>query len=325
MDLYIVLDTAPILPPGAEANYAIRDATGPLVPLLEAVTHLGDGAFLIALAILLYWFGRSDSRRKRAWVLAIGTVAFAVAAGVKGFFAAPRPALLFAPDYYPGYSFPSAHALGAAAFYGALAASMSIGTRRQRYAIAGVIIAIVALSRVVLGVHFVGDVVIGVALGIAIVAVGLRMRGYDPGPLFAAAAVIAVAAYVAGSREYTTLTIGAALGGMIGWSIVRDRQTTDTGAAVLLLGVGVIAGLLILRWISYMFAAVTTLPVFGVPLINRAILEIVGYSVLTAMMLMVPAWAIIIEDHPLVRRLQSTLPFRGRRVDPSTSLGEMKT
>ncbi len=316
----VVLDAT--LPPGERANILIRDILGPAVPVFEYITHLGDGPVLIAAAIMLYWFGDSDSRRKRAWVLAVGMAAFALAVGIKGFLAAPRPELIFAPEFYPGYSFPSAHAMGAAAFYGALAVSMKLGSTRQRYAIAGLIIVSVAISRVVIGVHFLGDVVIGILLGLLIVFGGRRYRGYDPGPLFALAFIIALAAYVAGSREFTTLTIGASLGGIIGWYFVWHRRTTDQGAAVLVLGTFTLAALAIVYWVLPSVLSYPTFEVLGVTIIGRTVFEIAAYAILTLVMLGLPVAAIYIEDSWLVQRLQATLPFHGRRIEPPASFDD---
>lgn len=311
------------IPPGERANILMRDVLGPLVPFFEYATHLGDGPVLIGAAILLYWFGDSDSRRKRAWVLAVGMVAFALAVGIKGFLAAPRPELLFAPEFYPGYSFPSAHAMGAAAFYGALAVSMHLGTSRQRYLIAATIIVTVAISRVVIGVHFLGDVLIGALLGLGVVWVGQQVRGYDPGPLYALAFVIAVMAFVAGSREFTTLTIGASVGALIGWYFVWHRRTTDYGAAVLLLGSGVLLALGMVYWIVPAFVSYPTIKLFGVTLIDRTVAEVFAYAILTVLMLFIPALAVHIEHTWPVQRLQETLPFRDRRFDaPPTVLQE---
>jgi undecaprenyl-diphosphatase len=75
----------------------------------------------------------------------------------------------------PGLSFPSGHALGAS--IGCcllLLISLRFLSRRGRVAAvigAALIVGAVALARVVLGVHFVSDVLAGIALGIGWVAV----------------------------------------------------------------------------------------------------------------------------------------------------------
>jgi len=74
----------------------------------------------------------------------------------------------------PTYSFPSGHAMAATVFYGLLAvyATNHAGEQSSRRAaiaivFAAVVITLVCFSRVYLGLHFVSDVVAGVAEGIA--------------------------------------------------------------------------------------------------------------------------------------------------------------
>jgi hypothetical protein len=128
----------------------------PAFRFFELVTHFGDGATLLAVVALVYWFGSPARQRTRALVVAIALVALAVSAGLKGSVGAARPDVAFAHATDSPYSFPSGHALGSAAVYGAVAVYGRVGTRPLRYAVAGTIVALVALSRVVIGAHFLG-------------------------------------------------------------------------------------------------------------------------------------------------------------------------
>ena len=296
-------------------NESVRELLEPTVWAFSWLTHLGDGAFLLVLAVLIYWFGAPERRRDRVFVIAVGVAALALSAGLKGVVQLPRPELAFTPEGYPGYSFPSAHAMGSAAFYGALAVTMEWGTRRQRYLVAGSVIAIVAVSRVVMGVHYIGDVIVGVVFGLALVGIGVWLRdeeAFDPGPLFALAVLIAGVAAVFGSRVFLTLTLGASIGGLAGWYYIKGRRTTRSGAAVLLLGFIALLGIVALRLASLWVGVSVPDGTFD-PVVLFA--EIIGYAVLTAGVLALPSIAIAIEDRPAVRRLQSLLPFEGRSVD----------
>ena len=296
-------------------NELIRELVGPFVWVFGWLTHLGDGALLLVLGVLIYWFGAPESRRNRVFVIAVGIAALSLSAGMKGVIQLSRPELAFTPAGYPGYSFPSAHAMGSAAFYGALAVTMEWGTRRRRYLLAGSVIAIVAVSRVVIGVHYLGDVVVGTLLGLALVGIGVWSRDeklFEPKPLFALAVVIAGAAALLGSSVFLTLTLGASIGGLIGWHYVEGRPTTRSGAAVLVLGVLVIAGIAILRFIS-MWLGVSVPDGAFRPIVLFA--EVVGYAVLTVAVLVLPSIAIAFEDWSVVRQLQSRLPFSGRTID----------
>ncbi|ELY56689.1 phosphatase PAP2 family protein [Natronolimnohabitans innermongolicus] len=284
-------------------NEAIRDALPEAaITAFEYVTHLGDGATLIVFATLLYWFGAESRREQRALVIAIGLGALAISAGMKGIFLRPRPELA---GGYGGYSFPSAHALGGAAFYGALAVVADTGTRRQRYVAAGTVIALIAVSRVVIGVHYVGDVVVGVAIGLAFVALVVRGDDSEPGTIFGLAGVIAVLAFALGSREFTTMTIGAAVGATLAWQYVAGRTTEPRGAAIVLLAALCLPVVFVLRAIPVVWPAH--------PLV--AGLEIVGYAIATAAVLVVPIVADRMNDWPAVVWLQDRLPFSGRTID----------
>ncbi|MFC7176849.1 phosphatase PAP2 family protein [Halosegnis marinus] len=76
-----------------------------------------------------------------------------------------------------GFTLPSGHATGSAAVYGAAALAFEVGRRRVRYAAAALVVVAVALSRVVIGVHYLTDVLVGVALGGGYLAVVWTLSG----------------------------------------------------------------------------------------------------------------------------------------------------
>ena len=92
---------------------------------------------------------------------------------LKRVIARPRPAVVPYLVSFSGFSFPSGHAMTAAALYATIAAVISstyVQDRNARVAIwliCIVIIATVAASRVYLGVHYPTDVVGGLIFGIA--------------------------------------------------------------------------------------------------------------------------------------------------------------
>lgn len=119
-------------------------------------------------------------RRRRAalFVVAVRVGALAIETAVKAAVGRPRPPLSLHLVHATGLSFPSGHATGATAVYGALL--LLRPTRRRGVAVV-VIVAGVAASRVLLGVHYVTDVAAGMLLSTAWLA--LLARYAQPVPL----------------------------------------------------------------------------------------------------------------------------------------------
>jgi undecaprenyl-diphosphatase len=83
----------------------------------------------------------------------------------------------------PTYSFPSGHAMASTVFYGLLAFYASVNAR-QRYAVyvaiaaAVLMIALVSFSRIYLGLHYLSDVMGGIAEGVAWLALCFAALNY---------------------------------------------------------------------------------------------------------------------------------------------------
>lgn len=151
------------------------NAPGSLVDAMRGLTYLGSVPVLVPLvlvaALLLV-------RRGQAWAALFVVTAFlaseALDQGLKAAFRRARPGLENPFERLTTYSFPSGHAFAATATYGALALVAASGMSRARgmlvVAVAAVVVAVVAASRVVLGVHYLLDVLAGVAGGIALLS-----------------------------------------------------------------------------------------------------------------------------------------------------------
>ena len=235
-----------------------------MLALLLAITRLGDLPVLVGLACVVYWY---DQEHRGAYALAIVLGGVALLAGLKATFALPRPPTELHYIATGTTAFPSGHALGATVVYGALALSLDrIGTTRQRFAAAAVLVAAISFSRIGLGVHYAADVLVGIAVGVAYLLVVRRLADGNPMRAFAGAAAIGVLAFLAsvvfGPTPYAecvggvcvdrdaAIAFGATAGAFVAWtSVDRSRRfRLDTATPSMAIAVGTIGGLAVVGY-----------------------------------------------------------------------------
>lgn len=143
---------------------ALQSVSSPLLDVvMRGLSFLGSEFFYFAILVFLYW----GVHRKLSIQLATVTLlSLYVNFLLKDFFALPRPEgpglrILEKPS---DFSFPSGHAQSVTSFFFFLALSLK---RPSLFVLAGVLAFLVSLSRLYLGVHYVQDVLGGVALGFA--------------------------------------------------------------------------------------------------------------------------------------------------------------
>lgn len=148
--------------------------------VLDAVTRLGSMPVVLTLAALVAVAARARRREWRTAVfLAVAiTGQSALSHAVKALTDRPRPALDPVAQTL-GPAFPSGHSASAAAFYGAVALVLARGGGHTRTlaAAAAALAAAVAASRVLLDVHWLSDVVGGLALGFGWLALTWLLAG----------------------------------------------------------------------------------------------------------------------------------------------------
>lgn len=232
------------------------------------LTQLGDTWFLLLAVAVLYWRARDGGApaltatplRDCLLLLALVVGSYAATAALKSVFALPRPpgaGTAVLPAWLPpaaspvyeslvtadGYGFPSGHATAATAVYGGAAVVLRGGTRRLRYATAGSVVALVALSRLVIGVHYLVDVAAGFLVGLAVLAVFLalirrfgstvrppgppgstRAATRSPAPALGGAAVLALAALALVPGLEPLLGLSGAAAGLGLW-LAREPST----------------------------------------------------------------------------------------------------
>ena len=206
-----------------------------LAVVVALLTQLGDVWFLA----VLYWVD-APTREDVAALAGVALTGMGLYSGLKVLFGLPRPESplidssllprLVRPLYEAtatagGYGFPSGHAVNATIVYLGLASVATVWTPRRRYAVAAAIVAIVCLSRVALGVHYLVDVVAGAAIGLAVLLVArvLLERGFADRATIAFALGIGAAAFYLVASDWTgdaMILLATALGGFGGWQIV---------------------------------------------------------------------------------------------------------
>lgn len=228
---------------------ALQSLPDPVVVLFAVLTQLGDLWFYFAVLAVAYAYGSrfprvgtALTRERVAFLVALAVGAYTVAHGLKAVFGHPRPPgagearsiewipalleLLYV-DFATasGYSLPSGHAVGSAVVYGGAAVVVDYGRRNARYLAAGLVIATVALSRVIIGVHYLGDVVIGLGVGTVYLAAVYLLSGRAASPkrAFSLAVLVALAATVVEFSPEGAGALGGALGGFLAWNVASGR------------------------------------------------------------------------------------------------------
>ena len=173
------------------AEWGSRNGRSETIDVLKWVTHLGS---TVVVSIALAFTATIDYLRRRSaevfvFVASIGLGELVIANVLKVIVSRDRPAVLHLVAAH-GYSFPSGHTAAAAAAWSAIA--LVLGRDRSklvRAVLAGTawLIAVsVAASRALLGVHWLTDVIAGLAVGwswftiVAIIFGGRAQRLGDP-------------------------------------------------------------------------------------------------------------------------------------------------
>jgi undecaprenyl-diphosphatase len=155
----------------------VRDAPG-LVTALKVVTNLGSTWWLTVLVVIAaVVLVRAGRRRAMVFLVATSITTGLLIRLLKALVGRDRPSFLEPLSTASGKSFPSGHAMGATAVYGALLVvfltRVAPGARRVAIACYLVLVAAICFTRLALGVHYITDVVAGFVLGCAWLALSV--------------------------------------------------------------------------------------------------------------------------------------------------------
>jgi len=182
-DLGVTSTIAPAVPEPVLGLVVVLTALGG--PKLIAVASTAGSAAGVAA-------GRVEWPQARRFLVAVA-LALSASIFLKRGLAMPRPptALMAIPE--DGYGFPSGHATAAAGLATALVGSLP---RRERwqFALAAGFVALVAATRLLLGVHYLVDVLAGILVGVGGAALGLRFERWRPGTTAVGTVLVAATA-----------------------------------------------------------------------------------------------------------------------------------
>ena len=129
----------------------------------EVFLYLSFGLFILVMLIRKHYFASIH-------ILLAGLLTAAITHFLKGYFGIDRPeSILEAPS---SFAYPSGHSSGATVFFALMASfvaqELNQLKRWQPYLLFSIPIILIAFSRVILGVHWLTDVVAGISLGLII-------------------------------------------------------------------------------------------------------------------------------------------------------------
>jgi membrane-associated phospholipid phosphatase len=279
------------------------EASWPIVVLFALISQLGDVWFLFLLGGVFYVAGEYTprwvlDRRRGLTVLALLLTYLSLVGVLKDVFRLARPPGATTPpglEAVPlalqgvftsittasGPGFPSGHALGTTMVWGGVALLLDRGRFRSRAALVAGIVAAVSASRLVIGVHYFVDVVVGAAVGLVVLVATYRLsaNGAEPGRILGVAVAVGLLGLVRTVGFDSVAALGGAVGGWVVWHWLAEEvkpQPSDPWAVVVgfaVLGVagvvfGVVYALETPLWVTFLGAGTTVGVAVGAPLVG---------------------------------------------------------
>lgn len=239
----------------------LRDHAVPwLDTVMGAITYLGTQYFYVAAFCFLYWCV-DIAVATQLFVLVLSSVY--VRSAVKEITAVPRPFNVDAAlsskarftETATDYALPSGHAVDAVVFWGYLSI---VFRRRWLYILTPIVVLSIAFSRLYLGLHWPRDVLVGLLLGLVLLACGyVLIRFFADAPLRAGfraqllLSLLPLLFFLLFPSHTAAQSMGVLLGALPGHFLERRyirfavRRPVWQQAIKLLIGLGGALGLLI--------------------------------------------------------------------------------
>lgn len=212
------------------------------IPIVEVLSLPGDLVVVVFLLGLLY-LGSVWSRRKRqnealcdprvVTTVAIVFGGLALVVLLESIVGAGRPPADWQAIDPSPHGFPSGHTMAATILWGAVAwRHWSVSYPRMVLAVGG-IVSLVAISRLVLGVHYLPDVLGAVLVGIIYLGLANRLVEDRPAVAFGGAILIAIGGFViGGGTGRVTVALAGTLAAGGGWYLT-ERPPVRNGIRAL--------------------------------------------------------------------------------------------
>jgi len=236
-------------------NFLQSFASPTLDTIALYITNLGSQQFYIAMLVILYLAVESRMGRRIGIILLLG---FYINFHLKGIVDTERPFMIDetlarseeARKTAGGGAFPSGHAQGAMIFWGLLA---MYGKRTWLTILSILLIAVIALSRIYLGVHFPIDIVGGLAIGLAMIVLGTVLSNafssihWDRTLVVIGGIAIPLALHIFLPTPDSATILGGLAAFITGPALIKHHVPKDTLRKILLivLGLGLVFGALI--------------------------------------------------------------------------------
>lgn len=236
-----------------------------LLDVARVVTELGGAEGVILVLAVLFWV---LDREQVILVAAVAVAGVGLVLTLKSLAALPRPvadpATVVEPVLEHGddeYGFPSGHAFTATTVYGGLLYYFDKYRNPEWLAAVAILVGAISLSRIVLRVHYLGDVLVGFVLGLAFLLGVARLMGDDARIGFGIGIAIGVVAVVVtgetgsvvATEEYALTVLGIAIGGFLAAFHVERLPALESrfeGALLVATGLGYVIVVLVLYSIA---------------------------------------------------------------------------